>query len=291
MHILVTGATGFIGYHTCSKLVEDGFSVSALVRPESRTGTLESLGLRQIIRRDGLIERTLADFKCDAIVHCAAAYGRGANSSSTLLDANVLFPLQLLDHANVMDARLFLYLDTCFSLDYPYLLPYTTSKKQMVQWGRLTPEDREMRFVNLQLQHPFGPGDRDGKFVPWIIKECLSSASIDLTSGAQAKDFIFVSDVADAISRVLQTERSLAPGFHEFECGRGEAIAVKDFVENIHRLTDSAASLNFGALATRDNELMFSVAEIKPLRELGWQPSVSIEQGLIQTIESIREPS
>lgn len=264
-------------------------SVSVVVRPDSDIQALEGLDKKQVMRREGSVASMLNGTEFDAIVHCAAAYGRQSDSHASLLDANVLFPLELFDHARANSTRTFIYLDTCFTLDYPYLRPYTLSKKQMVQWGQLTPEDGTLRFINLQLQHPFGPGDRDGKFVPWLIKQCLSSGTIDLTAGTQAKDFVYVSDVADAIHDLLLAESTLAPGFHEFECGRGEAVPVREFVEAVHRLTDSNARLNFGALPTRENEIMFSCANTSPLCDLGWRPKVSIEQGLTETIDSIRE--
>src|SRR5262249_16111433 len=154
------------------------------------------------------------------------------------------FPLRLLERAVAAKVSVFVNTDTCFTTDYKYLRPYTLSKKQFVQWGRILCDGPGTRFVTLVLQHPYGPGDRPTKLVPAMIRECLTSTGeIKLTPGEQRKDFVYVGDVAEAYRFVLEKATDLPAGFSEFEVGSGTAIPVRQFVETVHRLTNSRATL------------------------------------------------
>ena len=178
-----------------------------------------------------------------------------------------------------------LHADTCFTPSYQYLRPYTLSKKQLAAWGRTLADGTATRFVNLVLQHPYGPGDRPGKFVPGMIRECLdSTGDIALTLGEQRKDFVYAGDVAAAFLAVLNNLDKLPPGGTDLECGTGAAVSIREFVEAIHRLTASRATLRFGALPYRAGEIMLSEANPTALRALGWAPTVSLEDGLWRTL-------
>jgi nucleoside-diphosphate-sugar epimerase len=282
--ILLTGATGFVGGHVARTLAAAGWQVHAAARPTSDTTGLA--GLVTWHAADDIPNDLLATVR--AVVHAATNYGRGNDPPSTLVADNTLFPLRLLERAVAANVPVFVNTDTCFTTEYKYLRPYTLSKKQFVPWGRILCDGTRTKFVNLVLQHPYGPGDRPAKFVPAMIRECLTSTGeIKLTPGEQKKDFIYVGDVAAAYRLVLDKAADLPTGFSEFEVGSGAAVSIRHFVETIHRLTTSKARLKFGALDYRDGEIMFSQADNSRLADLGWSPRTSLEDGLTRTINSI----
>lgn len=282
--VLITGATGFIGQHACRGLIRAGHQVHALVRSTSNIELIESLGISFEVVNSQDIDAAVENANCDTIVHCANSYGRDQSCITEVLDVNTAYPLRLIEAGSKTDLETFIYLDTCFTLSYPYLRAYTLSKKQTVQWGQLTDPTGNLRFLNLQIQHPFGPGDRAGKFVPWLINKCLEGRKIELTDGSQRKDFVFVEDVADAIVALAGQSSKLAAGFHEFECGRGESLSVREFVEIVHEATHSSAELMFGALPMRSNEIMNSYADTTALTKLGWTPTHTVQDGIRKTI-------
>ena len=287
-HCLITGLTGFVGSHVARLLVRSGWVVHGLKRATSSIDGLKDVS-DQIEFHD--IERTPLDDlfarvpKWDAVIHVATNYGRGNESPSALAKDNTHFPLGLLERAVARKVPAFINTDTCFTTDYKYLRPYTLSKKQLVQWGQILTEGSQTKFVNLELQHPYGPGDRPTKFVPAMAKQCLeSTGTIDLTPGDQRKDFVYVGDVAEAYQLVLEKLDRLPAGFTQFEVGSGKAVAIRQFVELLHRLTHSKAKLNFGGLKYREAEMMFSQADSSPLHALGWRPIVSLEEGLLRLL-------
>ena len=284
---LITGATGFLGGHVVRELTAAGYRLHAITRADSDRRRLQEQ-IPSITFSDSehlSVEELFATRSFEEVVLLAASYGRGGERPSETLRANVVFPLTLLEQAIATKVPTVIHADTCFTPDYKYLRSYTLSKKQFVQWGRLLSEGTTTRFINLVLQHPYGPGDRPGKFVPDMIQECLqSTCEIALTPGGQKKDFIYVGDVAAAFRILLEKASTLPPGAVELECGTGSPVSIREFVETIHRLTNSRATLRFGALPYRENEIMISRANPAKLQSLGWQPRVSLEEGLRMTL-------
>lgn len=285
---LITGATGFIGSHLARRLVNSGWQVHALVRSSSSLERIadfvEQMTLH-VIEQD-LPWQHLEDLgHVDVVFHLATAYGRDGLAASLVLRSNVLFPLELLEAAIAHQVSLFISTDTCFTVDYPYLRAYTLGKRQFVDWARILTDGTCTKTVNLVLQHPYGPQDSAGKFVPWLIEQCRANVeSIDLTSGDQEKDFIFVSDVVSAYETLADRQVELPSGLTVAECGTGTAISVKTLAQTIHRLTRSKSRLNFGALQDRVGEVSRSVADPAILRRFGWRPDVSLEEGLKATV-------
>jgi CDP-paratose synthetase len=291
MKILVTGATGFLGSHVVRALLSRGDQVVALKRSSSDLARIRdvfpSLALYDVDA--GGVDRLFAEHgDLAAVLHTATCYGRNGESDEVVFETNTAFPLRLLQLAARSKVPLFVHTDTCFntgSLRYNYLKSYTLSKRQFTEWGEHVATRGEITFVNVKLQHPYGPGDGSTKFVSSILRQCLDNvAEIRLTPGEQKKDFIYVADVVSALLLILdQCGREVVP-FQEYECGSGKAVPIRQFVETVHALIGSRTRLRFGALPYREHEIMYSCANTLPLEVLGWSPRYDLEEGLKQTL-------
>ena len=228
----------------------------------------------------------------DAVIHTATCYGRAGETPTQVFQANTVFPLHLLEAASFFHAETFINTDTFFNTDTilsSYLNIYALSKKHFSDWGRIIVLNDRIRFVNIRLEHLYGPGDNQSKFTYWIVQSCLKNIpDIKLTLGEQSRDFIYIADAVSAYIQILRYARDLKSGFLEFDLGSGEAVTVRNFVEAVHRLTGSNSNLSFGALLYRDNELMESKANIDPLLALGWQCKTGMDKGITKMIEQMR---
>ncbi len=140
--------------------------------------------------------------------------------------------------------------------------------------------------MNIKLEHMYGAGDDPSKFTTWIVQSCLKNIDkIELTPGEQERDFIYIDDVVDAYKLLLEKSKQSGAGFQEFELGSGKAVSIREFAQEVKRLTGADTELAFGAKAYREHELMQSEADVSRLREMEWKPRYDLTAGLKKMIE------
>ena len=289
--LLLTGATGFLGSALARHWVRAGYQVSALVRPTSSRRRIEDVGDALQFYRCGSDEEVfsaIATVAPDFIVHTACSYGRAGETLVDIFDANVRLGLLLLEGARLLDKRV-AFLNTGTILD-PAVSSYAMSKQSFSAVGALQARQGggRVKFINVALQHMYGPGDDRSKFTTHVISSCLANVErLNLTSGVQERDFVFIDDVVSAYDTIISNMTSLGDGEH-IEVGSGEAVPVRSFVELVRELTNSRTHLEFGAVPYRANEAMLFQADINRMRSLGWAPATSLEMGIRKTIDKDR---
>lgn len=292
MRIFLTGVTGYLGSHLAASLLANGCEIVGLKRKSSSLRRIESI-LPELALHD-VEEVDMSNLfsqhgKIDAVIHTATCYGRNGESATQVLEANLLYPLKLMDAAVASGVGLFMNTDTVLD---KYLNPYALSKGQFAEWGRYFSWQKKIRFLNLKLEHFYGPGDDQSKFTTHVINSCLANLpELKLTLGEQQRDFIYIEDVVAAYLLLLDHRESFEESFVEFEVGSGAAITIRQFVETIHRLAASTTRLDFGALPYRAGEAMFSQADTSALQALGWHCRYNIETGLKLAIDQERKAS
>jgi nucleoside-diphosphate-sugar epimerase len=286
--VLLTGATGFLGSHILAMLLREGHRVIALTRNASNTHRVAGL-LRQcmaIFNIDaGPLATPFETNHIDLIIHCATQYGRKTTDPRELISANLTLPLSLLHHASRHDVTAFINSDTILDMN---INAYALSKKQFREW--LTFYSNQIQCCNVALEHFYGPKDDQTKFVARIIHDLITEVdAIELTAGHQKRDFVYIDDVVLAFSHIVDTVLQRPKGLHRFEVGTGHTTTIRDFVTLAAQLTHNRRTqLLFGKLPYRDNEIMESHVDTASLRELGWQPQVSLVDGLRTTIAEER---
>ncbi len=286
MTILLTGATGFLGSHILEGLLEKNYDVIILKRSFSNCWRIEEF-LKQVVSYDidqVSLDSVFEENSINAIIHTATCYGRHGETNLEIFNSNVLFPMQLLEFARINRVESFFNTDSFFnteSFQYDYLNSYTLSKKHFADWGKNYCSSRDLQFINMKLQHVYGPKDDESKFISWFIEQLKNQVpEINLTAGTQKRDFIFVQDVVSAYLLLLEKSYELNV-FEEFEVGTGQSIQVKDFLEKIlfayevKYCRKVISKLNFGAIPMRIGEPMESYAQNERLKSMGWEFNVN----------------
>jgi len=288
--ILMTGITGYLGSQLAKTLLAKGFDVIALKRKSSSMGRIEPI-LNEITLYDLEVldhnEPFQSHPEIDAVIHTATCYGRNNETVRQVAESNTIFPLRLLDTAISAGVKTFINTDT--TLD-KYLNSYSLSKSQFMEWGKYFSLKNKFHFINMRLEHFYGPGDNDSKFTSYVINSCIENIpNLELTLGEQKRDFIYIDDVISAYLILLGKMDTFSDEFNEFDVGSGEAISIKDFVKIVHQLTHSQSFLDFGAIPYRKGEVMLSEINIEPLNQLGWECKTKLEQGLELTLKGVKQ--
>ncbi|MBE9089556.1 NAD(P)-dependent oxidoreductase [Microcystis aeruginosa LEGE 11464] len=285
--ILLTGGTGFLGSHLAKRLVYEGFDVIIIKRSTSKLSPLESI-INQV-RFYGLdsidIEKIFQENVIDIIIHCATNYGRFAVPPTDIIQANLFLPLTILQIAENYPVKTFINTDTILDKRVSY---YSLSKKHFLDWLSLF--SQKMVCISVALEHFYGPFDDRSKFVSKIILDLLHEVDfIDLTLGEQKRDFIYIDDVVEAFMTLVNFSFDVPNNLYRYEIGTGKNIEIREFVQTVKTMTGNKVTrLNFGMLPYRENEIMESHVDISMLSRLGWQPQISLVEGLKYTIDQER---
>jgi CDP-paratose synthetase len=271
-HILLTGATGFLGSHLLEALITQGYKVTIIKRSTSDTWRidhlLESVSAFDVDQVE--VEEAFKAEKVDVVIHTACSYGRHGQHAHEVVETNLLFALKVLDAATFFNTNIFFNTDTMLP---KYLNAYSLSKKHFAEW--LKQRSQTIKVVNLKLEHMYGPKDDQTKFIPRLIKQLEQGVSrIPLTEGAQMRDFIYIDDVVSAYLVALQKVDQL-PEYTKLDVGTGELTSVRDFVSAVFSAYETlnprtTTQLGFGDVPLRDGEMMAVEVDNSALKRLGW---------------------
>ena len=287
-NVLITGASGFLGSKLALEFLALGHNVSLILRPNSLLDRLGKHASEFIIERPTQkfeFEDFLSRTSPDTIVHTACSYGRNGECPVELSDGNFRFGLMVMQSA-IMLGKSVNFINTGTVLQ-PEVNLYALTKHYFSKTGHILASDTnsKLSFINVYLEHMYGPGDHDTKFTTHVLKACLKNVpKLDLTSGTQARDFIYIDDVISALVKIVERAENLGVSTN-IEVGSGEAPSVREFVETAHRLTGSSTRLNFGAVPFRAKEALHSQADITFMKTMGWKPKFNLETGIKKTLE------
>ncbi len=292
MNVLLTGASGFLGSYLAEEFAARGYNVIAVVRESSNLSRIQHLlgKVETFTLEEGHLGRLFTRVPTPlVVVHAATCYGREGETDTRIFGSNLLFPMELMERAAAAGLKAFVNVDTFFPSLYEALPGYALSKKQFLQWGDGAANRLGTCLINLRMEHLYGPRDDPWKFIPSLIRQCLSGTSeVPMTEGRQKRDFVYATDAAAAFSTVLAAVDRFGPGTHHLGVGSGVSVPIKEVAGMIRDATDTRAHLNFGALPLRENELMDSVADNSGLRRLGWKPEVGLAEGIARTVAAFR---
>jgi len=282
--ILLTGGTGYLGSKILKQLVDNGYNIILLKRSFSNPVRIKEY-INKITSYDidlVPLERIFSENTIDTIVHCATNYGRGENDPLHVIEANLVLPLKLLELGKKYHVKSFINTDTILDKRINY---YSLSKRQFIDW--LFVYKHDYTCINVALEHFYGSGDDETKFVTYIVHNLLKNVDkIDLTKGEQKRDFIYIDDVVNAFIKIINSLDNFSQDFYEFEVGTNHPLSIKEFVELAKQLSGNEQTLlNFGALPYRENEVMNYKVNTSEILKLGWKCNRTVEEGLKKMIE------
>lgn len=292
--ILITGASGFIGSHLCSRLIGSGAEVHVVSRIR-RFGNDGGLIRWHGDMADTATVRTLfKTIKPDVIFHLAGhvAGSRNLDVVMPTFQSNLMSTVNILTSASEVGCRRIVLPG---SLEEPEAgdletvpsSPYAAAKWAGGAYARMFHKLYGLPVVILRIFMVYGPAQKDlNKLVPYVTLSLLRGESPKLTSGRRPVDWVYVEDVVEGL--VASSRKSDIEGL-TVDLGSGTLVSVREVAERIAFFTGSGAQLLFGALPDRDMEQVRAADIAGACAKLGWHPRTSLEEGLEKTVEWYRK--
>ena len=193
--ILLTGATGFLGSHLLSALLEEGHRIVVLKKSTSNISRINHL-VHKLATYDidkVALTEVFAMESIEVIIHVATSYSRVHEDELEIVNTNIALGVNLLKNALQHGVEVFVNTDTFFNNANTLTgdtLAYTLSKKHFVEWLKYF-SAKGLSVINMKLHHVYGPGDNSQKFVPWLQSRLMSGTGpVKLTKGEQLRDFV-----------------------------------------------------------------------------------------------------
>lgn len=283
MNYLVLGGNGYLGSKIACELLENDHNVICTRRANSNLSRLENIKdrIKLIPASVDAIETAFKFENFDCVLNMVCNYGKDSTCSSPVIEANIGFPLRVLDKATECGVKEYLTIDTCLP---DTLNIYSFSKKKFNEFGKYYVQERKINFTSLQLEMFYGSDEPRTRFIPSVIEKMLEGSEVNTTQGDQHRDIICIQDVIKAIMLVINAKLE---GYHEIPVGTGTAPSISEIVDYIWVQTGKKSKINKGLIPARINEPS-CVADTSALQKLGeWMP-VPWKIGIKKMIEEMR---
>lgn len=298
MRCLVTGATGFLGSHLCRFLLEQGWEVAVVIRPDSDTWRISDVLNRLHIIAGDLTTMPqcaalIREFAPETVFHLAwFGVGHPHRNDIRQVNLNLLGSVNLLQISKEAGCSCFISVGSQAEYERKdgiitendHTNPETLYGIAKLSTGLLLNklcELENIRFVWFRLFAIYGPMDNPSYLIPFLVRSCLQNTVPALTAGEQRFDYLYVEDAATAIAHAA--EIPAVSGV--FNLGSGQAFAIRSIAEKIRDLSDPALPLGFGKIPYRPNQPMLWQADITRLQQAtGWIPRMDLDSGLEKTV-------
>lgn len=310
--ILVTGAGGFIGHRLVRLLLESGYRVNCFLRYTSSAsmGLLETLPedmkssiapFYGDIRNPEMVKKAMKG--CDTVFHLAALIGipYSYECPSDVVSVNTGGTLNVLNAALETGARVVTTStsevygsarDVPITETHPLNAqsPYAASKTGGDQLTLSYHAAFGLPAVVCRPFNTYGPGQSQRAVIPSILAQALFAGEVEIGSTTPTRDFVFVDDTARAFIALAKSPEATGRTVH---FGTGREISIGDLA----RLAIAAAGREGIPIRSEDpsrvrppsSEVSRLVASSELARRLtGWEPRISLEEGLEITAEWIR---
>jgi UDP-glucose 4-epimerase len=304
MKILVTGGAGFIGSHVVDAYIEQGNDV--VVVDDLSTGRMSNLNPKAKFYQVDIRSPQLGDVfdaeRPDIVNHHAAQMNVRRSVADPLFDAdvNILGSLKLIEFAKSYQVKKFIYISTGGAVyGEPEYLPcdeshpinpicqYGASKHTVEHYLYMYNVNYGLNYTVLRYPNVYGPRqDPHGEagVVAIFSGQMLAGEQVVINGdGEQTRDYVYVGDCARA--NLVVTDQAAATGIYNI--GSGKGTSVNEIFASLRDITGYKIAPVYGPAKIGETRYIYLSAE-KASQELGWVPTMSLEDGLRKTVDYFR---
>jgi len=319
--ILITGGAGFIGSHVVRRFVNqypdyEIYNLDAL----TYAGNLENIKdiqdspnytfLKGDITDKALIGQLFLDYRFDGVIHLAAEshVDRSITNPLAFVTTNVMGTMNLLNAfkslwAGNWKGKRFYHISTdevygtlgaegLFTETTPYApnSPYSASKASSDHFVRAYGETYGLPYVITNCSNNYGPNHFPEKLIPLFINNIIEGKPLPVYgNGKYTRDWLFVKDHAVAIDTAFHKGKNFETynigGFNEWQNIDLVKLLCTIMDKKLNREEGSSEKLITYVTDRPGHDLRYAIDASKIKNELGWEPSVTFEQGLDITVD------
>lgn len=292
--VLITGASGFVGWNLCLRLQDLGARLHLLARPSSvfpgplPTATVHHGDLAQA----SSVAAAVAAAEPDTVFHLAVPRGSDAGAWSRLVEINVQAALALAGHVARRPATRLVVAGS--STEYlPSASPHREDDPLApVTWHGVGKAAASMIFskaaadglsiAQLRLFHVYGPWEPGKRLLPTAILAALQGRELPTTENDFRRDWVYVDDVVEALLLAGLMEHS---GGRVLNVGSGVETGNAEVVKMVEAVTGRSIRRRPGAFASTPADSAHRCADItSAAKVLGWHPRHDLAAGIAATL-------
>jgi len=299
MKAIVTGGAGFIGSHLVDSLIEKNINVTVL--DNFSTGRMENLNhiknKIELIECDISIKKDWSKYfdNADWVFHLAALADivPSIQKPEAYFRANVDGTFNVLQISKKARVKRFIYIasSSCYGIPdnyptsesseirphYPYALSKRLGEELVIHWAKVYNFPAlSLRFFNVYGPRSRTSGTYGAVFGVFLGQKIANKPFTVVGDGKQTRDFTYVTDIVRAIITAVKSDQTE----QIYNVGSGETVSINRLVELLGG--------NKVYIPKRPGEPNSTFADISKIRsELGWEPRVTIEEGVVKILKHI----
>jgi len=301
MKVLVTGGAGFIGSHVVDALISAGYEV--VVVDDLSTGNLANLNpaatFYQVDIRSPQLAEVFEKERPDYVDHHAAQMDVRRSIADPLFDAevNVIGSINLIECCRRYGVKRLIYISTGGAVygEPEYLpcdeahpvnpiCPYGASKHTVEHYLYMYQQNYGLDYIVLRYPNVYGPRqDPHGEagVVAIFTGQMLAGGQVVINGdGEQQRDFVYVEDCAQANLMAMTSQNAN----QIYNLGYGRGTTVNEIFTTLKNITGYQLAATHGAAKVGETRQIYLDAT-KAQKELGWKPTVDLEEGLQRTAD------
>lgn len=292
--ILVAGGTGFIGSHLIKKCVTKGWTIYCLsLKKIPQKKKIKKVNYLTIDINNKKKLKKLKKLKINIVVNLSG--GVNHRLKKNVMNSHYYGVINLIDSLDKKFLKLFIQIGS--SAEYGKLekiqkeniigVPESYyGKAKLLSSNYLLNNNKFENFSKcvLRLYQVYGPEQKDNRVIAYVIKNSIQNKKFYCSTGSQIRDFIYISDVIDAIFKTISNVRKVDGQI--INIGFGKGYKLLDVITSILKLTGKGKPI-FGTKKMRKDEAQKVVSNISKAKKLiNWIPKISLKNGLKLTINS-----
>jgi UDP-glucose 4-epimerase len=300
MKILVTGGNGFIGHTLVKHLLEQGNEVKA-IDLKSIKFTHPNL---EFVKKSVLEDLTDEMKGYDMIYHLAAQLGVVNSDKQPLntLTVNIDGTVNIFKNALKANVKKIVYTSSSEVYGEPQEIPiketspkspvsiYGVSKLTAEMYAKGYVQEHGMDINPVRLFNVYGPGQGFEWVMSIFIQKVLNNeAPLLFGNGSQVRCFTYITDIVNGIQTVMEKGKT-GEAYNISNTGQ---ITMKELAELIIKVSGKDLKPKIVGFSketrTKEREIMKRIPSIEKLKTLGWEPKVSVQEGVKKTFDWYKE--